>query len=138
MIFTGVLTAASILVIFAKLGKPTLKKILGYEIHMDVASHVFFVGLGAISGTFSGVVQGLVAALCVAGVLRLAKRVIGYSTRENGVWVDHPGTWTFESLTVSIVSSVKDLINKITAGVVAGLNQINGEKPEVVAEPVVH
>lgn len=133
MIFVGVLTAASILVIFAKLGRPTLKKILGYEVHMDVLSHVFFVGLGAISGTFSGVVQGLVAALCVAGVLRLTKKIIGYSKRQNGVWIDFPGTWTIESLTVIFIDGTKKFVNAIIEGVTKGIEKV-ANRPVAVVE----
>lgn len=121
MIFTGLLSAVSILVIFAKLNPSLLKKMLGYEVHMDVLSHVFFVGLGALSATFSGLVTGLISALMVSAVLRLAKNFFGYSKRENGQWTEHGPVWTVKSITsklyIFFTTSYKNLATEVEEGI---------------------
>ncbi len=123
MIATGVLTAVSFIVIAAKLGPVHLKKLLGYEIQCDIASHVFFVGLGAISGTFSGVMGGIVAALVVSGVLRVARNVLGYSKREDGKWKDYHGKWTIAYLTTQIIQGFDNLVETVTSGISKGIEE---------------
>lgn len=121
MIATGMLTAICFIIIAAKLGPQILKKILGFEVFVDIGSHMFFIWLGALSGTFSGVMTGIISALAISAVLRIAKNVLGYTKYEDGKWIDHDGKWTVRYLTAKIITIVKsgseDLMNQVRQGV---------------------
>jgi hypothetical protein len=123
MIATGVLTAVCFIVIAAKLGPKILKRILGFEVYVDVASHFFFIWLGM--GTFSGVMTGIISALFVSAVLRAAKNILGYTVIEDGEWVDKPGKWSIRYLTFKLVHGGTLLIATVVQEVRAGVQAAN-------------
>lgn len=123
MIASGILTAASFVIIGAKLKPETRKKILGRELTCESISHVLFLGIGAMSGTFSGIMSAIIATLFVSATLRIAKKCIGYMVYENGKWVEYPGTWTVKSVTLGIIESSKKMIAQVQNGITEGIEQ---------------
>lgn len=131
MIATGMLTAICFIVIAAKLGPKILKRILGFEIYVDIGSHAFFVWLGL--GTFSGVMTGIISALCISAVLRIAKNILGYTKMEDGEWVDYEGKWSVAYLTSMFIRTSTDVIATVVREVREGVAAANAEKLAVAA-----
>jgi hypothetical protein len=123
MIYQGLLTACSFIVICAKFNPGFLKKVLGVEIYVDIGSHMFFIWLGALSGTYSGIMTGVITALCISGVLRLSKRILGYTVFEEGEWIDKPATWTIKTVTANLIRGAQIGVTSLTKGITEGIDQ---------------
>lgn len=102
MLFTpGFLTMLALVIIMIKLRRDTLRKLLGFEIPLDIGATLFFMWL--LAGTYSGMMAAIVAGLGFSLVLMATKKAIGYKQLEwhntsNHLiptlrWVDRPGIW---------------------------------------------
>lgn len=100
MLFTpGFLTMLALVILMIKLRKDTLRKLLGFEIPLDIAATLFFMWL--LAGTYSGMMAAIVAGLGFSVVLMLTKKLIGYKELKwqndsnhllpSLKWVDRPG-----------------------------------------------
>lgn len=98
IVFGSLVTSLALISIVAKASPSLLKKMLGYEVYVDICISLL-IGLACgISGTMSGFVIGAFTGLIFGITLFILARVIGYSRLVNGVWVDFPPVWTFNSL----------------------------------------
>ena len=98
IVFGSLVTSLALISTVAKASPSLLKKMLGYEVYVDICISLL-IGLACgISGTMSGFVIGAFTGLIFGITLFILARVIGYSRLVNGVWVDFPPVWTFNSL----------------------------------------
>lgn len=98
MIIIGSLaTAAGIISILAKSSPKLMKRMLGYEVALDLTLSILVSLYVALSATISGMVIGALTGLFVGATLFIAARMIGYSKYQKGEWVDYPGRWNKES-----------------------------------------
>jgi len=73
MLSAGLLTALGIIFLLYKVG---FKKILGYDIYVDIVATLGLMYLFA--GTYSGMMAAIVGGLFISVVLIIAKQAIGY------------------------------------------------------------
>lgn len=84
MIVSGVITALSVLFLLCKFD---IKKVCGYDWLFDI---IFTITVAIIfSGTYSGMVVAMVADLCLAAMLLILKRTIGYKKLTRRGWVEY-------------------------------------------------
>lgn len=99
LIFAGVMMAATF---FAMMGRIDMRKFLGYATYIDVFFTIIMFWLFA--HTFSGVVAGSVAGLCMALGLTLLRKTMGYARlKRQGLklrWVHTPPVWTVRKAVV--------------------------------------
>lgn len=95
----GLLTMLALVILMIKLRTDTLRKLLGFEIPLDIAATLLFIYL--LAGTYSGMMAAIVAGLGFSLVLMITKKCIGYKqlvfiNDSNHLlptlkWVDRPG-----------------------------------------------
>ena len=94
MILAGIATLGFLVLMF-KLG---LRKVLGYDIYVDIALTVLLMMM--LSGSFDGVMVALVSGLLISIILLILRKFIGYERYEDyafddgkvkTIWVRYPG-----------------------------------------------
>lgn len=96
-------TAFGIISIIAKASPSFLKKILGYEVYIDLSLSVLISLYVALSGTISGIVIGAITGIFIGATLFVAARTIGYQKLERNEqtgkmeWVSYPPVWTLKT-----------------------------------------
>jgi hypothetical protein len=93
LILAGAMMA---LTFFAMMGRINMRRFLGYATWIDVFFTIIMFWLFA--HTFSGVVAGSVAGLCMAAGLTLLRKTMGYERIQRKglkfIWVSTPPSWT--------------------------------------------
>lgn len=119
MIFSGILTAISIVVVAAKFSRQTLKRMLGLDKWIDMTVTIGLGAGGFMLGSYVAAMTGIVTGLCISGVLWVAGNLIGRDTLTKSGWVEGKPVWTVASLSAfwhsgklqSVVVSAKDQWN---------------------------
>ena len=115
MLFSGMLTAVSIIAIAAKFSPKWLRRCLGYDWIVDLFLSIGIVALFAGSGTISGLMTATVAGLMISGILFLLRKFWKYELYEKNEdtgkreWVLHEGKWDLPFI-VSKVKSFKKVV----------------------------
>lgn len=81
----GVISALAVFIILMKL---PLRKILGYDVAVDIAFTIMLAWI--LSGSFAGMMAALIGGLLLSIVLAVTKKLLGYEKIELNGW--HP-TW---------------------------------------------
>jgi len=76
MLTAGIITVLAVLLIAMKFNRDTLKKLLGYDIAIDILVTLGLTWL--LAGTYSGMMAALVGGVIFSITLYLVKRSIGY------------------------------------------------------------
>lgn len=76
LITPGLLTALALIILIMKLRSDTIKKLLGFDIYLDLLATA--VMLWAFAGTYAGMMAGIIGGLTFSIVLILLKRTLGY------------------------------------------------------------
>lgn len=72
----GFLTVLAFAVLFLKMKRDTLRKLLGFDLYVDILVGIVLMYIFA--GTYSGMMVAMVAGLGFSGFLWLLKKCIGY------------------------------------------------------------
>jgi len=92
MIESGLILFIGVLIVLGKMPRPNIKKLLGYELWIDVFVTLIFPML--MYGTYSGMVAAFVAGIAISVALRIAKHVLGFTRYERGRgWVEYTPAW---------------------------------------------
>mgnify|MGYP005866282321 CR=1 FL=1 len=83
LITPGLLTALGIFILILKLRRDTLRKLLGFDIFLDITVTVIL--MIAFAGTFSGMMAAIVGGIGFSLALWVTKMVYGY---KHLVWVN--------------------------------------------------
>jgi len=96
MIESGLILFVGVLVILGKMPRPLIKKILGYELIVDVFLTLIFPML--MYGTYSGMIAAFVAGIAISAALRISKYIIGYQvwSKSEGRWIEYRPAWRNE------------------------------------------
>lgn len=120
IIFGAVVSSVAILAVMAKISPVFLKRVLGYEVYIDIAFSVLM-GLGAgVGGTISGAIIAIATSAMFGAALFVMARMIGfqrYLKQADGTykWVEFPATWTVKaakSAGSSVFSKASDYWNR--------------------------
>lgn len=76
LITPGLLTALALIILIMKLRSDTIKKLLGFDIYLDLLATAIM--LWAFAGTYAGMMAGIIGGLTFSIVLILLKRTLGY------------------------------------------------------------
>lgn len=76
LITPGLLTAMALIILIMKLRSDTIKKLLGFDIYLDLLATAIM--LWAFAGTYAGMMAGIIGGLTFSIVLILLKRTLGY------------------------------------------------------------
>jgi len=87
LITPGLLTMVALLILIMKLRHDTVKKLLGFDIILDIAATVLFVALFA--GTYAGMMAAIIAGLGFSITLMVMKWTMGYKKLEAKYGPDH-------------------------------------------------
>ena len=98
MIFSGILTAVGVVVVAAKFSRRFLKRLLGFEALVDGVVTVGLAMIFATTGTYSGIMTGVVTGLCISGVLWVTGKIIGKEVLTKDGWKEVDPEWTVASL----------------------------------------
>ena len=105
LILAGFLMAATF---FAMMGRICMRKFLGYATWIDIFFTIIMFWLFA--HTFSGVVAGSVAGLCMALGLTLMRKTMGFERLQRTgfklVWVHTAPTWTIRKAVLYSLNKV--------------------------------
>jgi MFS superfamily sulfate permease-like transporter len=98
MITMGVLTFLGLILLLLKLSPGTLKRLVGANFAVDLVMTVGFVLLFAATGTFAGMMTGIIAGLMLSVFLLVAKWVFPHKKLERKGW---KLTWTEQKPAIS-------------------------------------
>jgi len=76
LITPGLLTAVAFLILLLKLRGDTLRKLLGFDIYLDIIATLVMMKLFA--GTFGGMMAAIIGGLAFSVALIVIKKCIGY------------------------------------------------------------
>lgn len=83
LITPGLLTALAFFILIMKLRHNTIRRLLGFDIYLDIAATVIM--MVAFAGTFGGMMAAIVGGLTFSIALVLAKHIYGY---DKLVWIN--------------------------------------------------
>lgn len=92
-LLTALVSFTSFWLILSHIGKPTMRKLVGYKGVVDVCLHgtiiMLFIGTSTI-----GLLQAEAAGIMFSIYLRLYAKLAGYARLVEGKWVEYPGTFS--------------------------------------------
>jgi len=101
LITPGLLTALALIILIMKLKHDTIRKVLGFDLYLDVAATLIL--MWAFAGSYAGMMAAIVGGLTFSIVLIGLKRLLGYKklsyihTTDHLLpslqWVDVPPFW---------------------------------------------
>ena len=128
MLFSGILTAVSIVAIAAKFSPNFLKRMLGYDWLVDSIMSVGIAVIFGLTGTISGMMTGIYTGLAISAVLYVTKKLWKYqklekNTEGNRVWVEYEGEWNARYFGSQIRKLREGKIDRVVSEFRAGFNQ---------------
>lgn len=136
MLFTGMLTAVSVIAIAAKFSPKILRRCLGYDWIVDIFLSVGIVALFAGSGTISGLMTATVAGLMISGILYLLRKLWAFEKYEKNPetgkrqWVLYKGEWNLRY----IITKIKSFNNIVSENVQVIRNEWNNVPEGVIVQ----
>ena len=123
----GLLTALAFFVLIMKLRHDTMRKLLGFDIYLDITATV--VMMYAFAGTYAGMMAAIIGGLTFSFALVALKKIYGYKKLTvihtpdhfwpSLQWVVIPGLTKTSNRTDTAAAQEKatqDLINELTKG----------------------
>lgn len=86
-------TVLGFLFLMLKFGKRVMKKIIGMDAVVDILVTVGLVIMFGLTGTFSGMMVGIMAGVIFSVGLYMAKRLFPHTVLKKGKWVDKDPGW---------------------------------------------
>jgi hypothetical protein len=95
----GLMVCGALAFLAAKFGTGFIRKLLGYDILVDVAVTLALMWIFAVTGTISGLMTGIFCGFIISVVLFFGKKLFTHSKymKVGGKyrWVNVPGDWAF-------------------------------------------
>ena len=101
ILMASFITAVGFISMIAKASPTWLKRILGYELYVDIALDLFIGVYAGMSGTISGMVIGGLTGIIIGLTLFVTRHFIGYQRYEivdaetnKREWIAYPPSWS--------------------------------------------